>query len=91
MLKNKKILIIITGSIAAYKALYLIRILKDHGAKVNVVMTQSSKKFITPLSVASICGNKVYDDLFNLTNETEESERQEKSEIKSEAKKVKDK
>ena len=68
---KKKILLIITGSIASYKALYLIRILKDKGAFVNVIMTPSSKKFITPLSVSSLTENKVYDNLFDLTDETE--------------------
>ncbi len=68
---QKKILIIITGSIASYKALYLIRILKEKKFLVNVIMTESAKKFITPLSVSSLSENKVYDNLFNLTDETE--------------------
>ena len=44
MLENKKILLIVTGSIAVYKSLYLIRLLKDAQAEVNVVMTKSAKK-----------------------------------------------
>ena len=68
---QKKILIIITGSIASYKALYLIRMLKEKKFLVNVIMTKSAKKFITPLSVSSLSENKVYDDLFDLTDETE--------------------
>lgn len=66
---QKKILIIITGSIASYKALYLIRMLRDKKIFVNVIMTKSAKKFITPLSVSSLSENKVYDDLFDLTDE----------------------
>ena len=46
MLENKRILIIVTGSIASYKSLYLIRLLKEAKAKVTVVMTKSAKKFI---------------------------------------------
>ncbi len=68
---NKKILLIITGSIAAYKALYCIRLLKDSGAMINVIMTESAKKFITPLSVSALTENKVYDNLFHLTDEIE--------------------
>ena len=52
--KCKKILIVITGSIAAYKALYLIRKLKEKDFFINVIMTNSAKKFITPLSVSSL-------------------------------------
>ena len=70
MLK-KKILIIITGSIASYKSLYLIRLLKEMGASINVIMTDSAKKFITPLAVSSLTENKVFDNLFDLTDETE--------------------
>lgn len=66
-----KILIIITGSIASYKALYLIRMLKEKNFLVNVILTKSAKKFVTPLSVSSLSENKVYDDLFDLTDETE--------------------
>ena len=71
MLENKKILLIITGSIAAYKSLFLIRLLKENNASVNVVMTASAKKFITPLSISSLSENKVYEDIFNLTDESE--------------------
>ena len=68
---QKKILIVITGSIAAYKTLYLIRILKEKGFLINVIMTDSAKKFITPLAVSSLSEKKVYENLFNLTEETE--------------------
>lgn len=71
MLENKKILLIITGSIAAYKSLFLIRLLKENNASVNVVMTGSAKKFITPLSISSLSGNKIYENMFDLTDESE--------------------
>ena len=70
MLK-KKILLIITGSVSSYKALYLIRLLKQEGVSLNCVMTQSAKHFITPLAVSSLTGRKVYEDLFDLDDEAE--------------------
>ena len=68
---RKKILIVITGSIAAYKALYLIRKLKEKDFFINVIMTNSAKKFITSLSVSSLSEKRVYENLFDLTEETE--------------------
>ncbi len=70
-LKNKRILMIIGGGIAAYKALELIRRLKDQGARVRAILTGGGAQFITPLSVASLTGEKVFSDLFSLTDETE--------------------
>ncbi len=70
-LNNKKILLIISGGIAAYKSLDLIRILKKNGSLVKTIMTKSSTKFITPLSVASLSQEKVYTELFNHENESE--------------------
>lgn len=70
-LKHKKILIIIGGGIAAYKALELIRRLKEKGAEVRAILTRGGSEFITPLSVASLTGEKVYTDLFSLKDETE--------------------
>ncbi len=61
----KKVLLIITGSVAAYKALDLVRLLQKSGFAVNCILTKSAQKFITPLLVSSLCGNKVYDDLFS--------------------------
>ena len=60
--KNQKteILLIITGGIAAYKALELIRRLQDFEFSITVVMTEAAKNFITPLSVSALTGNKVY-------------------------------
>lgn len=64
VLKNKKILLGVSGGVAAYKAVDLIRRLKDDGASVTVVMTDASKNFITPLSLQIASGNKVYSGLF---------------------------
>tara|TARA_B110000438_G_scaffold302578_1_gene360688 strand:- start:974 stop:2179 length:1206 start_codon:yes stop_codon:yes gene_type:complete len=70
-LLNKKILLIICGGISAYKSLELIRLLKKNGAQIKTILTKSAKEFITPLSVASLSQEKVYDDLFNPENEAE--------------------
>ena len=70
-LLEKKILLIICGGISAYKSLELIRSLKKKGAKIKTILTKSAKEFITPLSVTSLSQEKVYDDLFNVKNETE--------------------
>lgn len=64
-LKNKRILVIIGGGIAAYKVLELIRRLKDAGASVRAVMTGSAHHFVTPLSVSAITGERVTTDLFD--------------------------
>jgi phosphopantothenoylcysteine decarboxylase/phosphopantothenate--cysteine ligase len=71
MTEQKSILLIISGSIAAYKSLELIRRLQDHGVHVNCILTDGGAKFITPLSVASISGNPVYTDLWSLKDESE--------------------
>ena len=71
MLDGKRILLVIGGGIAAYKVLELIRRLREQGARLDVVMTKAAKQFVTPLSVASLSGGKVFDDLFSLTDETE--------------------
>ena len=68
---NKKVLLIICGGISAYKSLEIIRSLKKKGAKIKTILTKSAKEFVTPLSVASLSQEKVYDDLFNAENETE--------------------
>ena len=70
MNKNLKILLIISGGIAAYKSLELIRILKKNGSKVQVILTKGGAEFITPLSVAAISGEKVYQELFSLKDES---------------------
>ncbi len=71
MLHGKRILLIIGGGIAAYKALDLIRRLQDQGASVRGILTKGGSEFITPLSVASLTGDKAYTDLFDLTDEAE--------------------
>ncbi len=70
-LKDKKILLIICGGIAAYKSLELIRLFRKSGATVKTILTNNAKKFITPLSVASLSQEKVYSDLFDHNNEAE--------------------
>jgi len=70
-LLEKKILLIICGGISAYKSLEIIRLLKKKGAKIKTILTKSAKEFVTPLSVSSLSQEKVYDDLFNLENESE--------------------
>ena len=70
-LNGKKILLIICGGIAAYKSLEIIRLLKKNGSSVKTILTNNAKKFITPLSVASLSQEKVYTDLFNSDNESE--------------------
>ncbi len=69
MLAGKRILLIIGGGVAAYKALDLIRRLKERGASVTPVLTRAGTEFVTPLSVAALAGEKVYSDLFDLTDE----------------------
>ena len=64
-------LLIITGGIAAYKSLELARRLMDVGYQVRGVMTQSAQQFITPLSLSALTAQKVYTDLFSLTDEQE--------------------
>ena len=68
---NKKILLIICGGISAYKSLELIRLLKKQGNQIKTILTKSAKEFVTPLSVASLSQEKVYDDLFKAENESE--------------------
>ena len=70
-LKNKKILLIICGGIAAYKSLELIRLLKKNGSTVKTILTKNAKKFITPLSVVSLSQEKIYSNLFDFKNEAE--------------------
>ena len=71
MLDDRRILLIISGGIAAYKSLDLIRRLRERGAAVRAVMTAAAQHFVTPLSVAALCEDKVYTDLWSLTDESE--------------------
>ena len=71
MLNGKKVLLIITGGIAAYKSLELVRRLKEKGVKVTPVMTKAAENFVTPMSVSALAQEKVYNKLFDLTDEAE--------------------
>ena len=70
MLQGKRVLLVIGGGIAAYKSLELIRLIKKQGGAVRVILTRAGSEFVTPLSLASLSGDKVYEDLFSLTDET---------------------
>jgi phosphopantothenoylcysteine decarboxylase/phosphopantothenate--cysteine ligase len=70
-LSGKRILLVISGGIAAYKALELIRLLRKSGAAVRGVLTKAGAEFITPLSVGSLTEDKVYTELWSLTDEAE--------------------
>ncbi len=65
MLQGKKILLAVTGSIAAYKTAFFVRLLVKQGAEVKVLMTTSAKDFITPLTLATLSKNPVYSDFFD--------------------------
>jgi phosphopantothenoylcysteine decarboxylase/phosphopantothenate--cysteine ligase len=70
-MQGKRILLIITGGIAGYKSLDLIRRLRDHGAEVRCILTEAATHFVTPLSVAALSEHRVSTDLFSLTDEAE--------------------
>ena len=70
-IENRSVLLIIGGGIAAYKSLQLIRLLTKEGIRCRAILTRAAKEFVTPLSVSSLTGEKVYDDLFSLTDEAE--------------------
>src|SRR4051812_4124871 len=67
----KRILLIIGGGIAAYKSLELIRRLADAGIASRAILTKAGAEFVTPLSVSALTREKVYSDLFSLTDEAE--------------------
>jgi phosphopantothenoylcysteine decarboxylase/phosphopantothenate--cysteine ligase len=67
----KRVLLIVTGGIAAYKSLELIRLLKKAGYGVTCVLTRAGAEFVTPLSLQALSGARVYTDLFSLTDESE--------------------
>lgn len=71
MLAGKTILLVIAGGIAAYKCLELIRRLREKGVSCRAVLTKAGAEFVTPLSVAALTEDKVYMDLFSLTDESE--------------------
>src|SRR5579864_7018670 len=70
-LTGRRILLVIAGGIAAYKSLDLIRRLRERGAAVRCIMTDGAQQFVTPLVVASLSGDRVFTDLFSLTDESE--------------------
>ncbi len=70
-LSGKKILLVVAGGIAAYKCLELIRRLREQGAAVRCVLTRGGGQFVTPLALAALSEDKVYADLFSLTEESE--------------------
>jgi len=70
-MRGNSVLLIIGGGIAAYKSLELIRRLKERGATVRAILTKAGAEFVTPLSVGSLTGEKVFTDLFSLTDEAE--------------------
>ncbi len=71
MLDGKRILLIVAGGVAAYKSLILVRRLRERGASVRSILTAGGAEFVTPLSLAALTEDKVYRDLFSLTDESE--------------------
>src|SRR3954467_13007492 len=71
MLKGKRILLVVAGGIAAFKSLELIRRLRERGASVHCVLTEAGAKFVTPLSLQALSEDRVYSDMFSLTDERE--------------------
>lgn len=71
MLKDKNILLIISGGIAAYKSLELIRLIRKSGGHVKCILTNGAQQFVTPMSVAALSENPAYTDLWSLKDETE--------------------
>jgi len=69
MLENKRILLVIGGGIAAYKALDLIRRLKERGATVRCILTKAAQEFITPLATGALTGERAFTDLFDAQGE----------------------
>lgn len=71
MLENKRVLLIVAGGIAAVKVPDLIRRLRERGAAVRCILTRAGAQFVTPLTLAALSGDKVYGELFSLTDESE--------------------
>ena len=71
MLQGKRILLIVAGGIAAFKALELIRRLRERGAAVRCILTEAGTRFVTPLSLQALSEDRVYTDMFSLTDESE--------------------
>ena len=75
MLAGKRILLIIGGGIAAYKALELIRLIQKAGGAVTPVLTRAAAEFVTPLSVGALARSKVHEQLFDLTSDDDRMRR----------------
>ena len=71
MLEGKRVLLIVSGGVAAYKACELIRRLRDRGVEVRCVVTEGAQKFVTPMTFAALSENPVFTDLFSLKDEAE--------------------
>ena len=71
MLEGKRVLLIVSGGVAAYKCLDVVRQLRKRGVAVRCVLTRGGAEFVTPLSLAALSGDTVYRDLFSLTDESE--------------------
>jgi phosphopantothenoylcysteine decarboxylase/phosphopantothenate--cysteine ligase len=71
MLRSKRILLVISGGIAAYKSLELVRRLRDAGAGVRCILTRAAQNFVTPLAVSTLSRERVFTELFSLTDEQE--------------------
>jgi phosphopantothenoylcysteine decarboxylase/phosphopantothenate--cysteine ligase len=67
----KSVLLVIGGGIAAYKALELVRLLRERDVRVRAILTEAGGHFVTPLSISALTGEKTYQDLFSLTDEAE--------------------
>jgi len=70
-LDEKRVLLIVGGGVAAYKSLELVRLLRKAGVGVRPILTRAGAQFVTPLSLAALCEDKVYSELFSLTDEAE--------------------
>lgn len=71
MLDGKRILLVVTGGIAAYKCLDLIRRVREKGGRVRCILTKGGAQFVTPLALAALSEDRVFQDLFSLTDENE--------------------
>src|SRR6478672_8087807 len=71
MLNGKRILLIVAGGIAAFKAQELVRLLRKRDASVRCVLTEAGAKFVTPMALQALTEDKVYTELFSLTDESE--------------------
>jgi phosphopantothenoylcysteine decarboxylase/phosphopantothenate--cysteine ligase len=69
--QNKKILLVVGGGISAYKALDLVRLLVKNNVEIKTILTKSGKQFVTPLSIASLSNNNVFENIFDVNNEKE--------------------